>query len=59
MTRLLVYGIGLALGCGVVAMADAWRWSGLRTFLVALGFGAFYTVTVLVPWLIWRQRQGV
>jgi hypothetical protein len=55
MRRLPVYATGVGFTALLVAVADAHHWSGLTTFLAALGVAAFYTVMILVPWLIREQ----
>lgn len=55
--RLPVYASGAGFTAGLIAVAEARNWSGMHVALVALGVGAFYVVTILVPWLI-REQVG-
>jgi hypothetical protein len=56
--RLPIYAAGLGFTIGLVLLADSRGWSGPRTVAAAIGVGAFYVVTILVPWLIREQTMS-
>jgi len=53
--RLPVYATGIGFTLGIIAIADARRWSGLVIVFTAFGVGVFYVVAILVPWLVWAK----
>jgi hypothetical protein len=53
--RLPIYATGVGFATLLLVVADARNWSDLTLLLVGLTIAVFYTVTILVPWLIYEQ----
>ena len=57
--RLPVYATGVALAVALATVADAREWSGWHIVGVGVAVGAFYVLTIFVPWLVREQLAAV
>jgi hypothetical protein len=55
--RLPTYATGLGFALALAGVADARRWSDLKTAAVGLAVAAFYVVLILVPMLIREEGR--